>query len=262
MGGKIELDRGLDGTTGTFIRHELWDLYLPFIGGTAALLYCYLLRQLEKGGVYSYKNMSGALGISEEDLREALAMLIEYDLVGLGNGNKLLINSPKQKNELSTLLEHQAQQYHEGDGTDTYYGANKVLIPARARSSRTSENLFSLVEQEFGRSLRPSEYELLMKIEDTYSKELITEAVSRAVLHQAYNIQYIDSILFNWKAKGIKNLIDVERDDQRFKASKAQRRFKSAVNLKNHHAEQDKTEGQQLSSKYNIIYQRLKNMKS
>lgn len=263
MTDKLDPKRGECRSVGIFVHNELWDLYLPLIGGKGALLYCYLLRQVDRGQEICYDSIAGDLGLTYRELQETIATLVEYELVSLGAGNRLMINSPKDQQGLAELLERrQESRLNKEAIMADITGLRKTAILSTLQKNRDQKTIFSIVEQEFGRPLRPAEFEMLQKMEGEYQRELILEAVSRAVLHQAYNVQYIESILFNWKMKGIKTLTDVERDDQRFRERKARRSGKSVANLTNHHPEQararDKEDG---GDKYSVIYKKLKQLR-
>lgn len=66
-------------------------------------------------------------------------------------------------------------------------------------------DLFRLIEDEFGRQLSPIEYEQISEWvnKDQFDGQLIKAAVKEAVLNQVYNLRYIDTILLNWKKRGI-----------------------------------------------------------
>lgn len=70
------------------------------------------------------------------------------------------------------------------------------------------ENLYEFVEQNFGRTLSPLEYEEISKWEDN---ELTRYAIKEAVLRRALNIKYINAILNDYKAKGIKSTKDIQK---------------------------------------------------
>ncbi|MBR1377410.1 MAG: DnaD domain protein [Bacilli bacterium] len=81
--------------------------------------------------------------------------------------------------------------------------------------------IFSIIENEFARSLSPLEYDLINLWKDTgYSDELIKEALKEAIYNNAPNLKYIDRILENWRKKGIKTKDDVIKDNKKFKERK------------------------------------------
>ena len=75
----------------------------------------------------------------------------------------------------------------------------------------TKENdIFSLFEQELGRTISSMEIEIIKEwLQDGYEEELIKEALKEAIYNDVRNLKYIDKILYNWRMKGIKNKNDV-----------------------------------------------------
>ena len=74
-----------------------------------------------------------------------------------------------------------------------------------------STNIFSMIEQEFGRTLSPIEYEIVKAwLETNKSVELISLALKESVMNGARNLRYMDTILYNWDKEGVKTKADVE----------------------------------------------------
>lgn len=82
---------------------------------------------------------------------------------------------------------------------------------------KTTKNLYTIFEEEFGRPLSPIEMETLViwVEEDKYSPELIQMALREAVLSQVYNFKYIDRILLSWEKKNIRTKEQVEKETSR-----------------------------------------------
>ncbi|MGM0166627.1 DNA replication protein [Enterococcus sp. AZ135] len=74
-------------------------------------------------------------------------------------------------------------------------------------------------EQEFGRPLSPIEYQKIgyWLNEDHYSPALIELALQEAVLNQAYNFKYIETVLQSWEKKNIRSKAQVEEEQRRRK---------------------------------------------
>ena len=77
--------------------------------------------------------------------------------------------------------------------------------------SKSKENIFSIFEKEFGRTLSPMEYEVINEwVKSGMNEELIIEALKEATYNGVSNLRYIDKILYEWGKKGFKNKSDVE----------------------------------------------------
>lgn len=93
------------------------------------------------------------------------------------------------------------------------------VIAINSAPAREENNLFVVIEKEFGRPLSPVEIEQINKWQndESLSCELIQEALRRAVLGGHFSFRYIDRILLAWAKKNVRTLQDVVRDDEQYK---------------------------------------------
>lgn len=82
---------------------------------------------------------------------------------------------------------------------------------------RISTTIYDFIEENFGRTLSPIEYEEISKWEDN---ELTRYAIKQAVLNGKYNIKYISRILDSYKTKKIKTVQQAQQDEESFKKKK------------------------------------------
>lgn len=82
------------------------------------------------------------------------------------------------------------------------------------------DTIYDYVQKNFGRTLKPVEYEEISKWEDN---ELTRHAIKQAVLNNAYSFRYIESILNNYKMKGIQTIEQARIEDENFKKQKEQK---------------------------------------
>ena len=83
---------------------------------------------------------------------------------------------------------------------------------------KKEKDVFTLFEQELGRTISPMEVEIIKEwLHDGYSEELIKEALKEAIYNDARNLKYIDRILFNWKNRGIKTKSDIIKDKKNYR---------------------------------------------
>lgn len=72
------------------------------------------------------------------------------------------------------------------------------------------KDIYSIFEEEFGRTLSSIEYEYINAwIEKGCSEELVIGALKEAVYNGVRNLRYIDKIIYEWQKKGFKCLNDV-----------------------------------------------------
>lgn len=76
---------------------------------------------------------------------------------------------------------------------------------------KSAVDLFSLIEEEFGRTLSSMEYEIINNWVNSFDVEMIKEALREAVYNNAKSLKYIESILYAWKDKGYKSIDDIHK---------------------------------------------------
>ena len=82
-------------------------------------------------------------------------------------------------------------------------------------------NVFSQIEEGFGRTLTSIEYEIIKSwLESGVSEELILAALKETVFNGVNNLRYMDKILYEWGKKGIKTQADVDKNQQKFREEK------------------------------------------
>lgn len=115
-----------------------------------------------------------------------------------------IYETPKQDSEKQGVenlgVENQGQ-LNTNDKVSNNYNANN-------NNKINKESLYSLVERNFGRTLSPIEYEEISKWEDN---EITRYAIKEAVLRRALNIKYINAIIRDCEAKGIKTINNIKK---------------------------------------------------
>ncbi len=207
----------------TCIPNEIWDLYLPHIGGIGVLVYIFLYRLVSQRNKIDFEYMANELQLHYDDVFKAIGALAEIELLEFtgSNSSTIKINDPKDKDQF-----HRFMQSRKASRSTPRAEINEKR--AELEEQHRNDSIYSIAEREFGRPLRSSEYRTLASLEDDFSRELIVEAIARAVLNQAFNFQYVQTVLHNWKLKGIKTLEEVAVEDERFKKRKSNRTLKSA----------------------------------
>lgn len=71
------------------------------------------------------------------------------------------------------------------------------------QEEKDNKDIFSIFENEFGRSLSPIEMEMINHwLDNNISKDIIVKALKESVLNGVSNLKYIDRILYTWTKKG------------------------------------------------------------
>ena len=92
---------------------------------------------------------------------------------------------------------------------DNFYNGIKEDVKKKDKNNK-KEDIFSVFESEFGRTLSETDYEIIKAwIDKGFSEELIIGALKEAIYNGVTSLRYIDKILFEWHKKGFKTIEDV-----------------------------------------------------
>jgi len=192
---RIKLEKREERREFSIIFHELWTESLGHIGGSGALLYCYLkyLADYEVPEPYSAEWEQAVclpLGMSINESHAAWAKLQERGLMLLEK-NSYVLCDPRRTT-----------------GTPPAKESNVLMVEVEAR---------------FGRPLSMTEIGLLGDYCRLYDESLVRLATEVAVEAGALSLPYIRQVLLNWKAKGIVSATQAESDRVGFQEKKAKR---------------------------------------
>lgn len=104
--------------------------------------------------------------------------------------------------------------------------------------------ILEFVEENFGRTLSPIEYEEILNWQDN---ELTRYAIRQAVLNGKYNIKYINSILNSYKKNNIKTVQDAQKQEEEFLKRK-QNKQEAIPNWFNKNVDDDLLTGEELET--------------
>ena len=161
------------------------------------IMLLYFLNNKEKL-IFNPKKISDDLFIEQNDVLE-------------------IINNLQEKGYISIEISKENKIIEEYISLDLFFSKINALLIDNEKDVN-SNDIFSKIEKEFGRTLSPIEYETISKwIEGKISQELIESALKEAILNNAPSIRYIDKILFEWNKKGYKTTSDIvykKQDDE------------------------------------------------
>lgn len=210
----------------SIIYHELWDCYLPYLGPAATLLYCFLKRQLQQGlsGPSSPSwaaEVCTPLSLSVADSHQAWARLQEMGLVIANSDGSYSLANPKPRQEFQQAFADLTPRQQLFPAVSIEPSIEADATQRALRRNRSQKTLYSFVEQEFGRTLNPTESERLRTFEATYPRDLVELAVEVAVIAQALSMAYIEQVLLNWQVKGIRTAQAARADAEQYRLQKA-----------------------------------------
>lgn len=101
---------------------------------------------------------------------------------------------------------------------------NATSAPAPGDKGNPSD-LYRSFEDEFGRPLSPMEVEQIRHWSALINRELILEALRRAVMMGKHNFKYIDSIILEWQKNNLRSIADIAEYERNYQ----QRRYAKAA---------------------------------
>ena len=126
-----------------------------------------------------------------------------------------LISSLNEKNYISIEMKKTSGVIEEFISTELFFNKIESMIIS-TKDEVSSNDIYSIFESEFGRTLSPTEAEIISNwIESDIPEELIKEALKEAILSGVHNMRYIDKILFEWTKKGYKEASDIKRKPEK-----------------------------------------------
>jgi len=134
-----------------------------------------------------------------------------------------LINSLTEKGVMEIgVSKNTLGKMEENLSLDLFYNKLSLLMLEELNAKEeNNSSLFGIFESEFGRLLSPMEYEIINSwINENFQDEIIIEALKEATYNGVTNLRYIDKILYEWKKKGYKTVMDVRNSKKRVKEKK------------------------------------------
>lgn len=159
------------------------------------IIIIYLINQ--NNNIYNPKQISNDLNYTLNDVLE-------------------IINSLNDKNIIKIEMKKVNNIRGEFINLDMLY--EKLALSLTQKEDKKETNIYSIFENEFGRTLSPMEFEIINSwVDNGYSEELIVLALKEATYNGVSNLRYIDKIIYEWGKKGIKTKEDVENNRKQFK---------------------------------------------
>lgn len=86
-----------------------------------------------------------------------------------------------------------------------------------------ADNIYTYIEQNFGRNLSPLEISAVSEWKDN---ELTRYAIKKTILSGIYNLSYINSILNSYKQNNITTVQQAQQDEKKFRETKIKHNYK------------------------------------
>lgn len=164
-----------------------------------------LIFIIDKGDkiVYNPEAISLALGMDKYKVMEILNNLSEKKII------TITVEKSEGKSEEYISLDM------------LYKKITNLLIDKQEETTLDNSDIFSIFENEFGRTISSMECQIIKSwIDDNFSHELIMEALKEAIYNGVTSLRYIEKILYDWRKKGYKNKQDVIAAKKKYQDSK------------------------------------------
>ena len=121
-----------------------------------------------------------------------------------------MVNKLCEKDIIQVKVEKQGKLMLEKIDVSPLY--KKLVFLIIEPENKVDDDLYSIFEKEFSRTLSPIEYETIERWSESKSRDLILLALKETIKRGITNIKYVDKILVEWEKKGIKSEQDVIND--------------------------------------------------
>ena len=157
------------------------------------LMYLY---SLGNNIIFDTKKFSEDLNVDTKKVLEYIGILSDKKLINV----EVVSNDKGIKEDVISL-------------NGFYNKIKSFVVEDVTKDDKADSNIFSEIENEFGRTLSPTEYEIIKAwLDNNINEDVIREALKEAAFSGVSNLRYIDKILFEWDKLGIKSKEDVDKN--------------------------------------------------
>ena len=130
---------------------------------------------------------------------------------------KIKSKSNENQNEISDILENKNKEENKKRKEREKEKEEGDII------GTTTTNIYSFLEENFGRTISSLECEKLDSWIKEFNEEIVKHAIELSVMNNAKKFSYIEGILRNWKASGYKTLEDIKEYEDAIYSSRSRR---------------------------------------
>lgn len=203
------------------------DMFIQMPISARLLYYDFCMRADDDGFIDSPTKIMKMIGCTEDDLKILIAKnyLIPFKnkvcvirhwlihntirkdrynpTIHLEERNQLAVNNKIYDFQGENVSgNHLATKWQPSIDKNSYNNSNNIL-------EQPTENIFEIIEKEFGRLLSPLEIEMIRSWD--YPIEILKLAVQEASTSGQFVIKYIDKILYNWSKANVRTVEDAKK---------------------------------------------------
>lgn len=130
---------------------------------------------------------------------------------------KIKSKSNENQNEISDILENKNKEENKKRKEREKEKEEGDII------GTTTTNIYSFLEENFGRTISSLECEKLDSWIKEFNEEIVKHAIELSVMNNAKKFSYVEGILRNWKASGYKTLEDIKEYEDAIYSSRSRR---------------------------------------
>lgn len=212
------------------------DMFIQMPISARLLYYDFCMRADDDGFIDSPAKIMKMIGCTEDDLKILIAKnyLIPFKnkvcvirhwlihntirkdrynpTIHLEERNQLSVNNKIYNFQGENVSGNQmATKWQPSIDKNSYNNSNNIL-------EQPTENIFEIIEKEFGRLLSPLEIEMIQSWD--YPIEILKLAVQQASTSGQFVIKYIDKILYNWSKANVRTVEDAKKYIANFRNKK------------------------------------------
>ena len=166
--------------------------------------------------------------------KNSIWMLIKPNLISSKNKSRNYQNEPKKK-QIKNKLKSKTNQNEIKKNSTEYDSLESDILENMDMdieknkenekeknniSSMSTTNIYEFLEQNFGRTITPLEYEKLNSWIDKFDEEMVKQGIKSSVLNGVKKFSYLEAIFRNWIASGYKTIKDVLEHEEKMHTSK------------------------------------------
>lgn len=212
------------------------DMFIQMPISARLLYYDFCMRADDDGFIDSPTKIMKMIGCTEDDLKILIAKnyLIPFKnkvcvirhwlihntirkdrynpTIHLEERNQLAVNNKIYDFQEKKVPGNQmATKWQPSIDKNSYNNSNYIL-------EQPTENIFEIIEKEFGRTLSPLEIEMIRSW--NYPIEILKLAVQEASTSGQFVIKYIDKILYNWSKANVRTAEEAKKYIANFRSRK------------------------------------------
>lgn len=179
--------------------------------------------EVKRGEVItSRKHLSESTGLSIQQTRTSLNKLISTNEITIKTTNKYTVIAVNNYNKYQNYNQQNNKQSTNNQPTNNQQITTTKQIKQINNITNNIYNntIYDFVEQNFGRTLSPVEYEEISNWKDT---ELTRYAIKQAVINNKCSIKYISRILYAYERENVKTVQQAQEREREYEQAKKRR---------------------------------------